>query len=122
MKVQKLRMKQVIIIRTDLEMGKGKIAAQAAHAAVSASNVTRWLKPDWFMQWIEMGQKKIIVRANSLELLIIKEKHARALGIPIALIRDQGLTQLPPRTVTALGLGPAPESELDKIIREMKLL
>ncbi len=121
-KVKKLEMKQVIIVRTDLEMGKGKIAAQVAHAAVSASNTARWLKPEWFKQWVEMGQKKIIVRIDSLELLLSKEEHARALGIPVVLIRDQGLTQLPPGTVTALGIGPAPEKDLDKITREMKLL
>ncbi len=115
-------MKQVIIVRTDIEMGKGKIAAQVAHAAVTASNTTRWLKPEWFKQWIEMGQKKIIVRTDSLELLLSKEEHARALGIPVALIRDQGLTQLPSGTVTALGIGPAPEKDLDKITRELKLL
>ena len=115
-------MKQVIIVRTDLKMGKGKIAAQVAHAAVSASNAARWLKPEWFKKWIELGQKKIIVRTDSLEILSMKEEHARVLRIPFALIRDRGLTQLLPGTVTALGLGPAPESELDKITREMKLL
>lgn len=98
------------------------MAAQVAHAAVSASNAARWLKPEWFKKWIEQGQKKIIVRADSFEILRIKEKSARVLGIPAVLIRDRGLTQLPPGTVTALGLGPAPEGELDKITREMKLL
>jgi PTH2 family peptidyl-tRNA hydrolase len=103
-------------------MGKGKIAAQVAHAAVSAANKARWLNLDWFKKWIDAGQKKIIVRAESLEILRMKEKCAKALKIPTVLIHDRGLTQLPPGTLTALGLGPAPESELDKVTREMKLL
>ncbi|MFQ6124316.1 MAG: peptidyl-tRNA hydrolase Pth2 [Candidatus Heimdallarchaeota archaeon] len=115
-------MKQVIIVRTDLKMGKGKIAAQVAHAAVSASNKAQWLKPEWFKQWIELGQKKIVIRTDSLELLLSKEEHARVLDIPVVLIKDQGLTQLPQGTVTALGIGPAPENDLDKITKEMKLL
>ena len=109
-------------MRTDLKMGRGKIAAQVAHAAVSASDETRKLKSIWHKQWIEQGQKKIIVRTSSLAILYMKEAQARNLGISTKLIRDRGLTQLPPGTVTALGLGPAPDNELDRITSDMKLL
>lgn len=109
-------------MRTDLKMGRGKIAAQVAHAAVSASDETRKLKSIWYKQWIEQGQKKIIVRTSSLAILYMKEAQARKLGITAKLIRDRGLTQLPPGTVTALGLGPAPDNELDRITSDMKLL
>ena len=53
-------------------MGRGKIAAQVAHAAVSASDETRKLKSIWYKHWIEQGQKKIIVRTSSLAILYMK--------------------------------------------------
>lgn len=115
-------MKQVIIVRADLKMGKGKLAAQVAHAAVTASEITRREKPEWFERWIQEGQKKVVLKTDSLEELLRLHDEALKLRLPAALISDMGLTQLPPGTTTALAIGPAPEELVDNITGHLRLL
>jgi PTH2 family peptidyl-tRNA hydrolase len=109
-------------MRSDLKMGKGKIAAQAGHAAVSAAEEARKQQPRWLRYWLDEGQCKIAVKVNSeTELQEIKEMAGRA-GLPHALVTDRGLTQLEPGTVTCLAIGPAPSPEVDKITGKLALL
>ncbi|MEZ0345513.1 MAG: peptidyl-tRNA hydrolase Pth2 [Infirmifilum sp.] len=114
--------KQVIVIRRDLNMGKGKLVAQGAHAAVSAYLEAEKQRPEWCKAWIESGQKKIVVRVDSLEELLRIYEEAKRSELPVVLITDMGLTQLEPGTVTALGIGPAPASLIDRITGKLKLL
>ncbi|MCD6341800.1 MAG: peptidyl-tRNA hydrolase [Thaumarchaeota archaeon] len=114
--------KQAIIIRTDLKMSSGKIATQTAHAAISAAEECRKLRPEWFKAWLNEGQKKVVLRgAGEGELRMLFEE-ARALGLPASLIEDAGLTEVPPGTITALGIGPAPSDVIDKVTGRLKLL
>lgn len=113
--------KMVIVLRTDLKMSKGKIAAQAGHAAVSAAQEARKKRPEWWERWIEEGQCKIAVKARSEKELLELERKAKELELPTALISDRGLTELPPDTTTCLGIGPAPSNEVDKITGELDL-
>jgi len=109
-------------VRRDLGLGRGKIAAQAAHASLNAYLGAARLRPDWAEAWLRGGQKKVVLAADSLEeLLAVKESVERD-GIPTALIEDAGLTQVEPGTVTALGIGPAPAELIDKTTRRLKLL
>lgn len=114
--------KMVILIRTDLKMSKGKIAVQAAHAAVSASEEARKKNPDWWKSWMDEGQKKAVVKVKSLEELKKFEYQAFKNKVPHALISDRGLTEIPPGTVTALAIGPGPESLIDSITGGLPLL
>jgi len=111
-------MKQVIIIRTDLDMGKGKMVAQGAHASVSAlmkcSNDVR-------DQWLVEGQKKIVLKVGSKQELTDLQKMISR-KIPSSLIKDAGLTQLAPGECTALGIGPAEDELIDKFTKQLKLL
>ncbi|MEA1984285.1 MAG: peptidyl-tRNA hydrolase Pth2 [Euryarchaeota archaeon] len=111
--------KQCIIIRDDLKLSKGKLAVQVAHAAVSASE---WADRSTLEKWKDGGQKKVVLRVDTVRDLFELKETARRQDIPTALITDAGLTQVPPGTVTVLGIGPARADELDKITGSLKLV
>ncbi|MCW4034262.1 MAG: peptidyl-tRNA hydrolase Pth2 [Candidatus Bathyarchaeota archaeon] len=114
--------KMVIVVRTDIKMSKGKMAAQAGHAAVSASEYARKNRPEWWNPWINEGQCKIAVKAKSEQEILDLERQARNAKLPVALIVDRGLTEIPPNTTTCLGIGPAPASKVDVITGKLSLL
>lgn len=114
--------KQVIAVRTDLKMGKGKLAVQVAHASVSSLERSRKSKSKWVDAWFSENQRKICIKVNSEEELRNLKGLVDEAGIPNALIEDAGLTQLEPGTVTCLGIGPVPSSIVDRYTGEMKLL
>ncbi len=113
--------KQVVAVRTDLGMGKGKIAAQVGHACVLGAEHVRKSNPEWFEQWW-LGQEKVIVRVDSLKELEGVIRAAVDLGIPWSKVTDAGHTQIAPGTVTCVSLGPAPEESIDRITGDYKLL
>ncbi|XP_076236819.1 peptidyl-tRNA hydrolase 2, mitochondrial isoform X2 [Calliopsis andreniformis] len=112
--------KLILVIRTDLKMGKGKIAAQCAHAAVAAYKAAR-KHPKILQAWEECGQAKITVRVDSEDVLQEIAKQAKAVGLLSNIIQDAGHTQIAPgsRTVCAVGPGPAPL--IDKVTGHLKL-
>jgi len=116
------RYKMVILVRTDLKMSKGKIAVQAAHAAVSAAEEARRKRPGWWEEWLREGQKKVVLKVASLEELEFFEREAARRKLPHAKIQDRGLTEVPPGSVTALGIGPAPSEVIDELTGGLPLL
>ena len=115
-------MKQAIVARTDIGMGKGKLAAQAAHASLSAAEEAMRLKEEWYEGWKSSGQKKVVVKVSSEEELQELYRKAKSAKLPAALIQDRGLTQLEPGTVTCLGIGPGPDEQIDSLTGKLKLL
>lgn len=118
--------KQVILIRTDLKMSKGKTAAQAAHASVDACmRVIRQdnvLKTKVFDSWRRAGAKKIVLKvADDSELQRYKTSAERA-GIKCSIVKDAGMTEIPPGTYTAVALGPDEEKKIDKIAGDLSAL
>jgi PTH2 family peptidyl-tRNA hydrolase len=114
--------KQVIVFRSDLKLSKGKIATQAGHATVSAAEEARKRHRGWWAAWASEGQRKIAVKVKSEKELLELEKQAKELALPTALIVDRGLTEVPPDTVTCLGIGPAPADKVDRLTGKLKLL
>ena len=112
--------KLILVIRTDLKMGKGKVAAQCAHAAVAAYKAAR-KHPKLLNLWEECGQAKITVKVDSEDALISVAKQAKAAGLLSNIVQDAGHTQIAPgsRTVCAVGPGPAPL--IDKVTGHLKL-
>ncbi|MEM0160328.1 MAG: peptidyl-tRNA hydrolase Pth2 [Thermoplasmata archaeon] len=114
--------KLVIVVRDDLTLSKGKLAAQVAHASVECAIKAKDKIPDVFRGWYREGQKKVVLKVkNEKELFLLKEK-AESIGFVTALITDAGLTEVPPGTVTCLGIGPDKEEFLDKITSSLPLL
>ena len=111
--------KQCLIIRTDIKMSQGKRCAQIAHAAVSAcDNCGAKVRKSWLSE----GQKKVVLKISDLRALYELQYLAESAGISACLIQDAGLTEVPPGTITALGLGPALCEELDKLTGDLSLL
>lgn len=113
--------KQVIVVRTDLEMGKGKIAAQVGHACVLGAEHVRKSHPSWFDEWWG-GQEKVVVKVQSLKELEEIKRQAIDLDLPWSEVTDAGHTQIAPGTTTCISIGPAPENLVDKITGNLKLL
>ena len=113
--------KQVIVVRADLDMGKGKIAAQVGHACVLGAEHVRKSNPEWFSQWWE-GQEKIVLKVSSLKELEQVKQDAIELDLPWSEVTDAGHTQISPGTTTCISIGPAPENLIDKITGDLSLL
>ena len=115
-------MKQAIVVRSDLRMGKGKVAAQVAHASLASAESARERKADWYDGWKEEGQAKIVLKVETEAELNELFRKAKSAGLPASLIQDKGLTQVEPGTVTCLGVGPGPDAAIDEITGKLKLL
>jgi len=111
--------KQVIVVRTDLGMGKGKIAAQCAHASLQGFLAAGKKARE---AWLASGSEKIVVKVSSEKELREIERKARELKLPCALVRDAGFTQIPRGSLTALAIGPVEEEKVDLVTGSLKLL
>jgi len=112
-------LKQVILIRKDLKWKKGKMAVHVAHASVEAV-----LKANrkTIEKWRKEGAKKVVLKVKNLKELKKIEKKLKEKKIPYVVIKDAGLTQLKPGTITAIGVVPLEEKKIDKITGKLKLL
>jgi PTH2 family peptidyl-tRNA hydrolase len=115
-----MAVKLALVVRTDLGMGRGKIAAQVAHAAVAAVLATGGSGD--FAGWLAEGQPKVVLKAGSAEQLLDLARRARAAGLPVELIQDAGRTQVTPGTVTCCAIGPADSALMDPVTAELALL
>ena len=115
-------MKQVILVREDLNLPKGKMAVQVAHAAVLAVESAQKSDKSVVSSWKAEGQKKVVLRVQGVQDLFKLKEDAERAGISSAIVVDAGLTEIPPGTVTALGIGPAPNKQMDKITGKLRLL
>lgn len=116
------KFKQVIVVRGDVDMSVGKLAAQVAHASLSAYERCREEKARWAEEWLKEGQAKIVCEINNLDELRELVEEAEELGIPHFVVVDMGLTEIPPGTTTCAGFGPAPEEIIDKVTGTLRLL
>lgn len=138
--------KQVIIMRKDLNMRKGKMIAQGAHASmkvffdmmnpkyglhtVKNGNAyeysLRLLKGglgEFMNEWIQGIFKKIVVGAESLSEVVAAYEEAKRQGIPCAIIHDAGLTEFGgENTITCAAIGPDDPGKIDKITGHLSLL
>ncbi len=119
---EKFKYKQVIAVRTDLGMSRGKMAVQVAHGSVSAAERARVTKQEEWRAWMREGQKKVAVKVISEEEVLELRRQAITHSLPHAIIRDAGMTELPPGTLTVIGIGPAKIQAVDTVTKDLKLL
>ncbi len=114
-------MKQVIVVRKDLKLTKGKMSVQVAHASLEAYRIAEKKYPDKVKKWLRTGAKKVVVGVKDEEELIKIQKSIPR-KIPSKLIIDAGKTHLEPGTKTCIGIGPFDDEEIDKITGNLKLI
>lgn len=134
--------KQVIVLRKDLNMRKGKMVSQGAHASMkvilehlgvvnqnaSPNKVPDKLSIDFIPKgavydWLNGLFTKITVSVDSEQELVDLYEKAKSLNLPCSMIVDSGLTEfngIP--TKTAIAIGPAWSEEIDSITGQLKLL
>eukprot|EP00828_Plagiopyla_frontata_P011203 TRINITY_DN1616_c0_g1_i6.p2 TRINITY_DN1616_c0_g1~~TRINITY_DN1616_c0_g1_i6.p2 ORF type:complete len:196 (-),score=57.57 TRINITY_DN1616_c0_g1_i6:87-674(-) len=123
--IQLKQYKMVILVRMDLKMGVGKIAAQTGHAVLGAYKESINQGDQYAVNvtnWECQGQPKIVLKVNSLEQLLELQKKASEAQLITDVIHDFGKTQVEPNTITVCSIGPAPSEEIDKITGALKLL
>ncbi|TDZ74577.1 Peptidyl-tRNA hydrolase 2 [Colletotrichum trifolii] len=122
--------KLVLVVRTDLGMTKGKMAAQASHATLACyKSLSRAAARDpsspaakLLKRWENLGQAKIAVQIKNQDEMLELMGKARSLGVTAEVIADAGRTQIEAGSLTVLGVGPAPRSLVDQITGHLKLL
>ena len=137
--------KLVLVVRNDLKMGKGKIAAQVelfhflsltlcvwlvigyfmyqcSHAAVAAYKQAKQKDLYSLNQWEILGQPKVVVKVDSEDELLSIAAISRSKGLVTTVIRDAGRTQIAPGSKTVLSVGPAISELIDEVTNHLKLL
>lgn len=112
-------MKQVILVRIDLKLPKGKLATQVAHASVESVLKSDKIKVN---EWCSEGMKKVVLKVADLKELLEFKKKADSLKLKTALITDAGKTFFDRPTTTCLAIGPDEEKQIDKITGMLKIL
>src|SRR3989338_2644040 len=111
--------KQVILVREDLKLPKGKLSAQVAHAAVDAASKSDRKNIDL---WKKDGSKKIVLKVKDEKEIFKYKQMAEDIGLKTALITDAGHTVVEPGTITCLGIGPDEESKIDSVTGKLKMM
>ena len=136
--------KQVIVIRKDLNMRKGKMIAQGSHASMAV--IFNYMIPNYLSpktdipcvfrielpqgdigkdmhEWMTGIFKKIVVGVDSLAELVNVYQAAKSAGLPCSIIEDKGLTEFGGEiTITACAIGPASSEKIDPITKNLSLL
>ncbi|KAI9007286.1 peptidyl-tRNA hydrolase PTH2-domain-containing protein [Gaertneriomyces semiglobifer] len=114
--------KMVLVVRTDLGMTKGKMAAQCCHAAVAAVRTAQATAPSILKHWELYGAAKVALKCSSEEEMLQLHKTALDAGVIAEYIEDAGRTQIPEGSRTVLAIGPAPIAQINQITGHLKLL
>ena len=119
-------LKMVFLVRQDLKMGAGKIAAQVAHAAIGlyddileGENI---YQKTALNNWFNYGQKKVVLKVNDLNTMLEVVKKCKKLKLQYCLISDAGHTQIPQGSITVLGIGPDISEKINDVTGTFKLM
>ena len=110
--------KQVILVRRDLNLPKGKFGAQVAHASVES--VLRSDKKV-VQKWRSEGMKKVVLQVENEREIYKYSQYCKEVGLIDAIITDAGRTVVEPGTVTCMAIGPDDEEKIDELTKNLKL-
>jgi peptidyl-tRNA hydrolase, PTH2 family len=111
--------KQVILVRQDLKLPKGKLSVQVAHASVAALEKA---SHTIIHLWKQEGMKKVVLKIKDEKELMDFVKKVSAAELPFAIIQDAGKTVVEPGTITCLGIGPDTEGHIDRITGHLTMM
>lgn len=115
--------KLVLVVRNDLGMSRGKIAAQCSHASVECYKAALQHKPQMAKMWQITGQKKIVVSIGNGEKGLVELSNvAKSHRVLSCIINDAGATEVKAGTPTVIGIGPDSSDIIDKITGHLKLI
>ena len=112
-------MKQVILVRQDLKMEKGKLSTQVAHASVEAVLSSSSTKVE---AWRAEGMKKVVLKVKDESELRTYLQLAKREKLIARLITDAGKTFFKESTITCLGIGPDDDVKIDKVTHRLRLV
>jgi len=111
-------MKQVMVMREDLNMSPGKLAAQACHASLGAYDKA---DKDHIDDWKRSGTTKVVLGVATEHTLLALYRASVARYLPASLVADEGRTEVAPGTITGFGIGPAPVEQIDEVTGHLSL-
>ena len=112
-------MKQVILVNESLNLPRGKLAAQVAHASDASLLASR---EEALKEWLRVGMPKVVLAVDTEQELLRHFDYAVKANIPAKLIKDAGKTVVAAGTVTCVGIGPAEEAQINLITGSLKLV
>ncbi len=114
------KLKQIIVLRTDLKMRRGKEIAQGAHA--SSKVILEHRRNPFVRMWLDGAFAKIAVGINGEEEFLELYRIAQKEGVACAVIKDSGRTEFHGvETYTALAIGPGEPEKISELTGHLKL-
>lgn len=119
-----VKTKMIFLVRTDLQMGKGKVASQVAHAAIMLYKESIKNNNSYLATWLRWGQPKIVLKVdkNCEEVMNQVYNSAVKKNLTACKVYDSGKTQIDFGSLTVVGIGPNKVEDVDKITSQFKLL
>lgn len=112
----------VVVARGDLDLSRGKLAAQAVHAASQCERTARRLHPRLVERWRTSGGRTVVLEVADEAALRRLAGEAREAGLVAELVTDAGRTEVAAGTLTVLGLGPASQAALDPLTKRLSVV
>jgi len=119
-----------ILIKNNVKMGKGKVAAQACHSACNTTRILERQRPrdSGYNEWLKYGEPKIVLRSTEADMIALIEQYQvdkvvkrTDTGMWCTHTRDFGRTQIPKNTLTSVAFRPILKSQAPKELGKMKL-
>ncbi|MFQ3343559.1 MAG: peptidyl-tRNA hydrolase Pth2 [Candidatus Poseidoniales archaeon] len=112
----------ILVTRSDLNLSKGKLAAQCSHATAECILKAKRQSPTILEKYLKSGARKIVCSVSSLDSLKRIFGEAKEAGLICHMVTDAGHTEIPSGTVTVVGIGPGIRNSIDQITSSLPLL